>query len=152
MRKCHYLQSLVCFYGVLSLIFSGGVLQHAQGQEQEQQQTVVPSSSTKFCQRQQEVEDGNRTIDRALEGLEIRMAFFDYQVESEGGELKEDDIAIKFIDRIADLAGFTKWSSNREPAHVFQLLETLYGAFDKIAKRRVVVSTACSRLLGFPVP
>ena len=35
----------------------------------------------------------------------------------------------------ADISGFTSWSSAREPAHVFTLLETLYGAFDKIAKR-----------------
>jgi class 3 adenylate cyclase len=38
----------------------------------------------------------------------------------------------------ADLAGFTKWSSSREPEQVFELLETLYGAFDKIAVRRQV--------------
>lgn len=34
--------------------------------------------------------------------------------------------------------GFTKWSSTREPEQVFELLEALYGAFDKIALRRVV--------------
>jgi len=38
----------------------------------------------------------------------------------------------------ADLAGFTSWSSNREPQTVFKLLETLYGAFDAIAKKRNV--------------
>ncbi|CAB9514331.1 Receptor-type guanylate cyclase gcy [Seminavis robusta] len=38
----------------------------------------------------------------------------------------------------ADLAGFTKWSSSRDPKHVFTLLETLYGLFDKTAKRRGV--------------
>jgi hypothetical protein len=38
----------------------------------------------------------------------------------------------------ADLAGFTKWSSSREPEQVFELLETLYGAFDTIALRRQV--------------
>jgi len=38
----------------------------------------------------------------------------------------------------ADLAGFTAWSSQREPAQVFIMLETLYEAFDKIAKRRGV--------------
>lgn len=32
-----------------------------------------------------------------------------------------------------DIAGFTAWSSARQPAEVFTLLETLYGAFDKIA-------------------
>ena len=38
----------------------------------------------------------------------------------------------------ADLAGFTKWSSTREPEEVFELLETIYGEFDKIALRRGV--------------
>ena len=32
-------------------------------------------------------------------------------------------------------AGFTAWSSVRDPSQVFQLLEAVYGAFDKIAKR-----------------
>lgn len=35
----------------------------------------------------------------------------------------------------ADIAGFTAWSSEREPAQVFQLLETLYRNFDIYAKR-----------------
>ena len=35
-----------------------------------------------------------------------------------------------------DIAGFTAWSSVREPAQVFILLETVYHAFDIIAKRR----------------
>jgi class 3 adenylate cyclase len=37
----------------------------------------------------------------------------------------------------ADIAGFTSWSSVREPTQVFTLLET-HGAFDAIAKRRGV--------------
>jgi class 3 adenylate cyclase len=35
----------------------------------------------------------------------------------------------------ADMVGFTAWSSEREPVHVFMLLETIFGAFDTIAKR-----------------
>ena len=38
----------------------------------------------------------------------------------------------------ADIAGFTAWSSQREPAQVFTLLETLYRSFDEIAKKRRV--------------
>jgi class 3 adenylate cyclase len=38
----------------------------------------------------------------------------------------------------ADISGFTAWSSVREPTQVFILLETLYSAFDDIAKRRGV--------------
>jgi class 3 adenylate cyclase len=33
----------------------------------------------------------------------------------------------------ADIAGFTAWSSEREPSQVFKLLETLYHEFDNIA-------------------
>ena len=35
----------------------------------------------------------------------------------------------------ADIEGFTAWSSEREPAQVFQLLETLFKEFDTEAKR-----------------
>jgi len=35
----------------------------------------------------------------------------------------------------SDVVGFTAWSSTREPAEVFTLLETVYNAFDKIAVR-----------------
>jgi hypothetical protein len=35
----------------------------------------------------------------------------------------------------ADIAGFTAWSSTREPCQVFALLESIYSAFDKIAHR-----------------
>ena len=38
----------------------------------------------------------------------------------------------------ADLAGFTKWSSTREPIEVFELLEALYGSFDRVATKRSV--------------
>lgn len=38
----------------------------------------------------------------------------------------------------ADIAGFTKWSSNRQPTEVFRFLETLYSTFDKAANSRDV--------------
>lgn len=38
----------------------------------------------------------------------------------------------------ADIAGFTAWSSTRDPVQVFILLQTIYQAFDAIAKRRKV--------------
>jgi hypothetical protein len=34
----------------------------------------------------------------------------------------------------ADIKGFTRWSADRQPTEVFHLLETLYGAFDALAK------------------
>lgn len=38
----------------------------------------------------------------------------------------------------ADIANFTAWSSTREPGHVFMLLESVYGALDRIAEKRGV--------------
>jgi class 3 adenylate cyclase len=37
-----------------------------------------------------------------------------------------------------DIAGFTAWSSEREPSQVFKLLEGVYQAFDQIAKKHQV--------------
>ena len=39
---------------------------------------------------------------------------------------------------MADLVGFTAWSSVRKPEQVFSLLETVFSEFDKIAARRRV--------------
>eukprot|EP00980_Cylindrotheca_fusiformis_P001064 scaffold293_cov135-Cylindrotheca_fusiformis.AAC.4 len=57
----------------------------------------------------------------------------------------------------ADIAGFTAWSSAREPAQVFILLETIYGAFDKHAYRRSVfkvetVGDCYVAVAGLPEP
>lgn len=35
----------------------------------------------------------------------------------------------------ADISGFSAWASTREPSQVFTLLETIYGAMDKAARR-----------------
>ena len=59
----------------------------------------------------------------------------------EKGRFKTKPIADLFPETtimFADLAGFTAWSSTREPSQVFVLLETVYGAFDEIASRRHV--------------
>ncbi|CAB9499094.1 Receptor-type guanylate cyclase gcy [Seminavis robusta] len=38
----------------------------------------------------------------------------------------------------ADISGFTAWSATRSPTEVFELLESIYGCFDKLAKKRHV--------------
>eukprot|EP00980_Cylindrotheca_fusiformis_P024504 scaffold11976_cov120-Cylindrotheca_fusiformis.AAC.5 len=57
----------------------------------------------------------------------------------------------------ADIAGFTAWASAREPAQVFILLETIYGAFDKHANRHSVykvetVGDCYVAVAGLPEP
>jgi class 3 adenylate cyclase len=57
----------------------------------------------------------------------------------------------------ADIAGFTAWSSVREPSQVFTLLEALYRSFDEIAKRRRVfkvetVGDCYVAVTGLPEP
>jgi hypothetical protein len=52
----------------------------------------------------------------------------------------------------ADIASFTAWSSEREPGQVFKLLETVYGAFDKIAERRGVFKVEVSQFCAILDP
>jgi len=60
------------------------------------------------------------------------------------GDIEGDDdqpIADLFPDTtimFADIAGFTAWSSTREPSQVFALLEKIFGAFDRIAMKKKV--------------
>jgi class 3 adenylate cyclase len=63
------------------------------------------------------------------------------------------DVTVMF----ADIAGFTSWSSTREPTQVFILLETLYSKFDAIAKRRAVfkvetIGDSYVAVCGLPEP
>ncbi len=57
----------------------------------------------------------------------------------------------------ADIAGFTAWSSVREPSHVFTLLEAIYAQFDAIARKRSVfkvetIGDAYVAVTGLPDP
>lgn len=75
-------------------------------------------------------------------------------------QLKTAPIAELFPDTtvlFADIAGFTAWSSVRDPIQVFTLLETLYGAFDSLARRRGVfkvetIGDSYVAVCGLPEP
>jgi class 3 adenylate cyclase len=71
----------------------------------------------------------------------IRLKKFLAQPTSEDVIRESEPIADLFPNTtilFADIAGFTAWSSEREPAQVFKLLETIYGAFDQVANKRGV--------------
>lgn len=56
----------------------------------------------------------------------------------DSGDRSSDPIAEQFENTtvlFADIAGFTAWSSERDPPQVFKLLETVYGAFDEMAAK-----------------
>jgi class 3 adenylate cyclase len=74
-------------------------------------------------------------------------SFVDGGMDADAGEADDEmgykgrpiaDLFTESTVLFADIAGFTAWSSQREPAQVFTLLETLYRAFDEIAKKRRV--------------
>lgn len=74
-----------------------------------------------------------------VEGLEGNNPFSDSPLSQ--GNLTRKSAAAPIADlfthttvMFGDIAGFTAWSSSRQPSQVFILLETLYGAFDKIAR------------------
>jgi class 3 adenylate cyclase len=48
------------------------------------------------------------------------------------------DLFLETTVLFADIAGFTAWSSTRDPTHVFTLLQSLYQGFDQIANKHHV--------------
>ena len=58
--------------------------------------------------------------------------------EAEKGTAPIADLFPHTTIMFSDISGFTAWSSVREPPQVFVLLETIYSAFDALAKRRKV--------------
>eukprot|EP00934_Nitzschia_sp_Nitz4_P005687 Nitzschia sp. Nitz4//scaffold314_size20990//18196//20845//NITZ4_008633-RA/size20990-augustus-gene-0.26-mRNA-1//-1//CDS//3329547476//5677//frame0 len=67
------------------------------------------------------------------------------------------DLFLETTVLFADIAGFTAWSSAREPSQVFILLENVYGAFDKLSHRRGVfkvetIGDCYVAVAGLPTP
>ncbi|KAL7569745.1 hypothetical protein ACA910_005691 [Epithemia clementina (nom. ined.)] len=61
--------------------------------------------------------------------------------KSKKKEITDKPIADLFLETtimFADITGFTAWSSVREPSQVFTLLETVFSALDRIAKKRKI--------------
>lgn len=67
------------------------------------------------------------------------------------------DLFLETTVMFADIAGFTAWCSVREPPQVFILLESVYGEFDSLAKRRKVfkvetIGDSYVAVTGLPEP
>ncbi|KAG7358626.1 PAS domain containing protein [Nitzschia inconspicua] len=83
-----------------------------------------------------------------------------YLSGGEGKRVGQEPIADLFPNAscfFSDIAGFTAWSSTRDPAQVFTLLQTIYQAFDAIALRRKVfkvetVGDSYVAVAGIPDP
>jgi hypothetical protein len=90
----------------------------------------------------------------------------DFLAGGESRDLDEDyiykskpiaDLFLETTVMFADIVGFTAWSSVREPSQVFTLLETVYQAFDLIARNRRVfkvetVGDCYVAVAGLPEP
>jgi hypothetical protein len=77
------------------------------------------------------------------------------KLDKEIGDKKQQSLSTRPIANLfpnatilfADIAGFTAWSSEREPCQVFTLLETVYWAFDEMALKCHVFKGDSWRLL-----
>jgi len=80
--------------------------------------------------------DDDKRASRASEGFDL-LGYGEHTAEAEP-DAPLADLFPNTTVVFADIAGFTAWSSAREPHQVFILLESIYGAFDKIAYRHGV--------------
>lgn len=108
--------------------------------------TAVVSSLFPKAVRKRLMQDGGgasgkeKGKKKAFMSPKNRVKSFLNNTGNEDDENAEDlkPIADLFLDAtvlFADISGFTAWSSTREPAQVFILLQTVYQAFDVIANR-----------------
>eukprot|EP00980_Cylindrotheca_fusiformis_P018038 scaffold5770_cov101-Cylindrotheca_fusiformis.AAC.1 len=81
-----------------------------------------------------ESEEKNTTKQRGMKSSAVESSIdtVKFHGASEGAPIA--NLFAKTTVMFGDISGFTAWSSSREPVDVFTLLETLYRAFDKIAR------------------
>eukprot|EP00539_Tryblionella_compressa_P008436 CAMPEP_0178765990 /NCGR_PEP_ID=MMETSP0744-20121128/18796_1 /TAXON_ID=913974 /ORGANISM="Nitzschia punctata, Strain CCMP561" /LENGTH=677 /DNA_ID=CAMNT_0020421623 /DNA_START=22 /DNA_END=2051 /DNA_ORIENTATION=- len=129
------------------------------------QNALVSSLFPKNIQKQlMEELDQQEAVKNKTGKASLRSYLNDEVMEVEDAPLKGGDKSKPIADlfpettiMFADIAGFTAWSSTREPTQVFTLLEALYGEFDSIAKRRrvfkvEVVGDCYVAVAGLPDP
>jgi class 3 adenylate cyclase len=100
-----------------------------------------------FAEREMEEASREKTPDE-FNGNKARLSSFLTESRNLNADGADDDFMYKskpiaelFTETtimFGDISGFTAWSSTREPSQVFILLETIFKAFDEIAKRRGV--------------
>uniref|UniRef100_A0A7S3L1G7 Phosphodiesterase n=1 Tax=Amphora coffeiformis TaxID=265554 RepID=A0A7S3L1G7_9STRA len=98
--------------------------------------SVFPATIRDRLFEENENRSGNFNKARRLKNLMHDGLILD---DDEDDLVKSEPIADLFPEVtlfFADICGFTAWSSTREPGHVFILLESIYAAFDLIAKKR----------------
>eukprot|EP00934_Nitzschia_sp_Nitz4_P003961 Nitzschia sp. Nitz4//scaffold12_size214221//115151//118977//NITZ4_001505-RA/size214221-processed-gene-0.161-mRNA-1//-1//CDS//3329535035//3951//frame0 len=85
----------------------------------------------------EQANDAKETPSASLRVSKLRMSAF-LKGEPKESYISSEPIADLFASATVmflDIAGFTAWSSEREPTQVFKLLENVYQAFDVIAKK-----------------
>uniref|UniRef100_A0A7S4QHH6 Guanylate cyclase domain-containing protein n=1 Tax=Ditylum brightwellii TaxID=49249 RepID=A0A7S4QHH6_9STRA len=120
----------------------------------------------KNSEKEEEECMGEHTLANLFQSATVRLRnHLSVPKENSGGELAtlihpSPPIADLFTDTtvlVANIAGFTAWSSEREPTQVFQLLEVLYSEFDSEARKQGVFKVETNgdnyvAVVGLPDP
>ncbi|CAB9505736.1 Receptor-type guanylate cyclase gcy [Seminavis robusta] len=87
-----------------------------------------------------EKEEDQLTKDKAGRRKTLSGSLTDGTFDEESSRVQKPlaDLYLETTVLFADITGFTAWSSVREPSQVFVLLETIFHAFDGVAKKRRV--------------
>jgi hypothetical protein len=157
---------ITCVVALLFIMIAGIFLCYSRRVEQRQQivlkqaveSNAIVSSLFPDAVRDRYVNGNNRSS--LTSGKDRLKSFLSDGEEEDDGEIDDTPIADLFPHTtvfFADIAGFTSWSSCREPTQVFILLQTIYQAFDLIAKRRKVfkvetIGDSYVAVCGLPKP
>jgi Adenylate and Guanylate cyclase catalytic domain len=98
--------------------------------------SLFPQSIAERLMKQQQTEEKNNWNTKSNQRL--RSFVSNRETNILGSTVPIADLFPNATVSFADIAGFTAWSSTREPTQVFVLLQNLYQAFDHIANQRKV--------------
>jgi len=118
---------------------------------------IVASLFPKNVREQLLQEDDNRKNGYVAPNHRLRSFLADGQDCNASNQAPIADLYPNATVLFADISGFTAWSSSREPAQVFILLQRVYQAFDGIAKQRKVfkvetIGDSYVAVAGLPEP
>eukprot|EP00934_Nitzschia_sp_Nitz4_P005403 Nitzschia sp. Nitz4//scaffold296_size27349//382//4345//NITZ4_008196-RA/size27349-snap-gene-0.39-mRNA-1//1//CDS//3329546261//5393//frame0 len=100
--------------------------------------SLFPAKIREKLLEQQEIKQQQQQQQTQL-GTKSKMKnFLTGGLDNQAGCKPLADLFLETTILFADITGFTAWSSVREPSQVFTLLETVYSAFDGLAKSRKV--------------
>lgn len=126
----------IFLFTILVFVFYDYLVERRQkflAEKAEKSDAIVSALFPQFV-RERLFDNKSNRMETSIRHLSVKANSVVMDEQNRIGSAPIADLFINSTVMFGDIAGFTAWSSSRQPVDVFVLLETLYGAFDVLAK------------------